>query len=48
MKNEPTVFEFHHEKKDYITRQNLERLLKEIKGALSKSKNVKVLVSTES
>jgi hypothetical protein len=47
MKSEPTTFEFHHEEKDYITRQNLERLLKEIKAALSKSKNVKVLITTE-
>jgi hypothetical protein len=46
MKNESTTFEFHHEKKDYITRQNLERLLKEIKSALSKSKNVKILMTT--
>lgn len=46
MKNEPVTFEFHHEKKDYITRQSLERLLKEIKATLSKSKNVKVLVTT--
>jgi hypothetical protein len=47
MKNDPTTFEFHHEKKDYITRQNLERLLKEIKTALSKGKNVKLLVTTD-
>ncbi len=46
-KDEIAVFTFDPEKKDYVIRASLEKLLKEIKSNLSKNKNIVVTVSED-
>lgn len=40
-----STYEFDPQKKDYLTRAEFEKLLKEIKLNLSKNKKLKVIVS---
>ena len=46
-KDEIAVFTFDPEKKDYVIRSSLEKLLKEIKSNLSKNKNIVVTISED-
>lgn len=46
-KDDKTEYDFYHDKKDYITRAALTKMLNEIKAQLSKSRNVKVVLVKE-
>jgi hypothetical protein len=47
MKNDLSNYNFDPEKREHLTRAALEKMLREIKAALSKNKKIKVVITSE-